>query len=121
MGKAAQRLMALRREGVSMVRNPQFDFFEIPENRAALRLSRELVRWRDLLLDVPEGEFRPEDLEIDTLGYVILTLRAKSWSALYRRRFSWDEFRLFCDQPDVTDIFEREGVSDRLGRLWEQE
>ena len=111
MSQRAIRLKQLRAEGMTFSRNRHFDFFERPENRAALQLERELKMWRNLILAVEGKDLCA--LHRDGSTHVVLTIATEEVSAKRQRRFSGEEFELLCGCDDVVDVLLRHDVGGR--------
>ncbi|MEZ4265255.1 MAG: hypothetical protein R3F39_02665 [Myxococcota bacterium] len=92
---AIERLEALRQEGIALSRNRNFEFFEEPDNRAALSLSRYLralaqeigggARAGTLRLQVrPDGDHwsvRVERVDLSVRHVARLTRQEVQWLA----------------------------------------
>jgi hypothetical protein len=105
---AIERLETLRREGIELSRNRNFEFFEEAENRAALSLSRYL---RALAEEIDEGARH---------GTLRLQVRAdgERWSLRVERtdlsvrhvaRLSCGEVRWLAEDGGVGDLLRRAG------------
>lgn len=105
---AIERLEALRQEGVELSRNRNFEFFEEPDNRAALSLSRYL---RALAQEIGVGA---------QAGTLRLQVRAVGdrWSVRVERtdlsvrhvaRLSCREVQWLCEDGGVGELVRRAG------------
>ncbi len=105
---AIDRLEALRQEGIELSRNRNFDFFEEPDNRAALALSRYL---RALAAEIEGGAER---------GTLRLQVRAigDRWSVRVERtdlsvrhvaRLTRQEVQWLADEGGISDVLRGAG------------
>jgi hypothetical protein len=105
---AIEKLEALRQEGIALSRNRNFEFFEEPENRAALSLSRYL---RALAAEIAAGA-ATESLRLqvrpDGAGWSVRVERT-DLSVRHVARLSAAEARWLADEGGVGELVRRAG------------
>ncbi|MCB9727650.1 MAG: hypothetical protein H6744_10720 [Deltaproteobacteria bacterium] len=112
MMEAIDRLDAMRREGIELSRNRNFEFFEDPENRAALSLSKYLRALADEIAEgARQGTLR---LQVRPAGQALsvrverVDLSVRHVAQLSRREAEW-----LADEGGVGELMQRAGYKPK--------
>lgn len=118
VSRAAQRLLALESDGIVFSRNKNFEFFDAPENRGALRLFRRLRRLGELLTAEPHGPMaiHLERVDTSTLEGVDdcadhqLCMALCSLAGTYRAYLFADEYALLWRDEVIAGVLAAHGL-----------
>ena len=111
--KAIERLKALEEAGIALSRNRHFEFFETPDNRRALTLSRYLDHLAEMLTEGAEHNALHLSLAPDEHGRLALDLTRSDLTIRHTAHLSPEEFDTLTTRSGVADVLETHGISWR--------